>query len=112
MKNSIRSKFFFLLIGFSLMTLHTIAQGQNGFNIQSRANQNKIVFVPEDSKIKVRLENGNEINGNLSGADSNAIYISRNHSKQKMIPINKINKITVYHPHEYFTLLGGLADGG
>lgn len=111
MKYQLRFRTLILAFSFLLMSSFSIAQGRNGFNLQRKSN-NYNVFIPENSKIKVKLNTGNDVTGNLSGADSNAIYITRNNGKQKAIPIGSINKMTVFHPHRYFTLLGGLTEAG
>ena len=110
MKTPLNFIFTFFVAGSFILAMPNFVQGQNGFNIQNTEHSGRKVFVPENSKLKVKLDNGKEFTGFLSGADSNAIYLTGNNGKQKTFAIGSINKMTVFHPHDYFTLLGGLGD--
>ena len=112
MKTSLRFIFSLFIFGLSIFATPFFAHGQNGFNIQSMSNKNRIIFVKENSKIKVKLDNGKECMGNLSGADSNAIYITGNNGKQKAIAIGSITRLTIFHQHDYFTLMDGSLGAG
>jgi hypothetical protein len=100
---------FLLLLLSSSVHAQSFSHKPNGVNLQNR--NGRIAFIPENSKLKVRLDNGREVNGRLTGADSNSIYISRHvNGKQVIIANNSIRRITVFNDHEYFTLIGGTLD--
>jgi hypothetical protein len=94
--------------GFSQSGFHT---KENGLNLQSYSG--RIAFIPENSKMKVRLYNGTEVSGRLTGADSNQLFISRSASgKQVIVDIKSIKKITVFHEGNYFGLTEDMFDWG
>jgi hypothetical protein len=79
---------------------------ENGFNLQSQAG--RIVFVPENSKIRVKQFNGYEMTGILTGADSSSIHLTPMHGgEQVIVESSTIRKMTVFHDHGYFTLFDG-----
>lgn len=89
---------------------------ENGFNLQNQ--EGRTVFVPENSKIKVKQLNGAEVTGILTGADSSSIHLTPMRGGVQIIVDNTaIKKMTVFHDHGYFTLfdgdgsMGGLFNG-
>lgn len=70
-----------------------------------------MVFIPENSRMKVRLHNGSQVSGKLTGADSGFVYITQSTGKQVKVDNSAIEKFTVFHDREYMRLTGSMIDG-
>jgi hypothetical protein len=95
------SLFFLLLVSGTCFSQGGFRTKENGVNLQHR--NGRIAFIGENSKLRVRLYNGSEVSGRLTGADSSAVFISRSGGNQVRIEHSSIKKITVFHERDYLS---------